>query len=48
MVTVGGHVSAVVNKFDGFDKKLKIHVEGTNHDYLLPKYKKKKIRAKMN
>jgi hypothetical protein len=40
--SASGHVSAVIEKFDGFDKQQTIQVMGTNHSYHLPKYKTKK------
>ncbi len=38
---VGGWITVEHKKFDGYDTKHPIHVDGTNHTYFLPKFKKR-------
>ena len=44
---VAGWVTVEHKKFDGYDKRYKITVVGTNHSYYLPKYKKSRWLAFM-
>jgi hypothetical protein len=42
---IGGWITVEHKKFDGYDLKNPIHVEGTNHTYFLPKFKKRRYLA---
>lgn len=42
---VGGWITVTHRRFAGYDKKQMITVNGTNHSYCLPKYKKPLFKA---